>query len=67
MFKAIKNFDASSFKAGLGSSMNIAGIAGNVLGAFADDRKSLSGEYGQLSKNAEMVADTVLSSIPGFG
>ena len=67
MFKAIKNFDASSFKAGLGSSMNIAGIAGNVLGAFADDRASLSGEYGQLSKNAEMVADTVLSSIPGFG
>jgi hypothetical protein len=46
MFKAIKNFDASSFKAGLGSSMNIAGIAGNVLGAFADDRASLSGEYG---------------------
>lgn len=67
MFKAIKNFDASSFKAGLGSSMNIAGIAGNVLGAFADDRASLSGEYGQLSKNSEMVADTVLSSIPGFG
>lgn len=67
MFKAIKNFDASSFKAGLGSSMNIAGIAGNVLGAFADDRASLSGEYGQLSRNAEMVADTVLSSIPGFG
>ena len=44
--KAIKNFDASSFKAGLGSSMNIAGIAGNVLGTFADDRASLSGEYG---------------------
>ena len=67
MFNAIKDFDASSFKAGLGSSMNIAGIAGNVLGAFAEDRASLSGEYGQLSKNAEMVADTVLSSIPGFG
>ena len=67
MFDAIKDFDASSFKAGLGSSMNIAGIAGNVLGAFAEDRASLSGEYGQLSKNAERVADTVLSSIPGFG
>lgn len=67
LFEAIENFDASSFKAGFGSSMNIAGIAGNVLGAFADDRESLSGEYGQLSKKAEKVTDTVLSSIPGFG
>ncbi len=63
MFKALKNFNPKK----LGSYTNVAGIAGNVLGAFADDRESLSGQYGQLSRNAEMVADTVLSSIPGFG
>jgi hypothetical protein len=63
MFKAVKNFNPKS----IGSYTNVAGIAGNVLGAFAEDRESLSGEYGQLSQNAEMAADTVLSAIPGFG
>lgn len=45
----------------------IAGLAGQALGNFAEDRASLSGEYGKLSQSSENITDVVLSSIPGFG
>jgi hypothetical protein len=40
---------------------------GSVLGNFANDRESVNGQYGDISKGSEILVDSALSAIPGFG
>lgn len=64
MTKLISDITKDGMKGNWGSA---AGMVGNLVGGFAEDRNSLSGQYGDLSAGAENVIDGVISAIPGIG